>query len=77
MARQTLTESEFILLGAAVGVIGDPALRDQVARKLKSALKSYAPRGTASADWKNWFRLCRAEAEERPRSGARVAAGED
>jgi hypothetical protein len=61
MARQTLTESELILLGAAVGVIGDPSLRDQVARKLKSALKSYAPRGTASGDWKNWFKLCRAE----------------
>ena len=68
MARQTLSESELILLGAAVGVIGDPALRDQIARKLKSALKSYAPRGTASADWKNWFRLCRAD------SGARAAA---
>lgn len=77
MPRQTLTESELILLGAAVGVIGDPGLRDQIARKLKSALKSYAPRGTASADWKNWFKLCRAEAEDRPRSGTRATAGED
>ena len=77
MARQTLTESELILLGAAVGVIGDPHLRDEVARKLKSALKNYAPRGTASADWKNWFKLCRAETEDRPRSAARASAGED
>jgi len=76
MARQTLTESELILLGAAVGIIGDPSLRDQVARKLKSALKAYAPRGTASGDWKNWFKLCRAEVQDRPRS-ARVSAGED
>ena len=75
MARQTLSESELILLGAAVGVISDPALRDQIARKLKSALKSHAPRGTASADWKNWFKLCRAESDDRPR--ARAAAGED
>jgi hypothetical protein len=72
MPRQTLTESELILLGAAVGVIGDPTLREEIARKLKSALKSHAPRGTASADWKNWFKLCRAET-----SAKATAGGED
>jgi hypothetical protein len=62
MARRRLTESELILMGAAVGVIGDPVLREEVARRLKTALRSYAPQGTASLDWKNWFSLCRADA---------------
>ena len=60
MSRRKLTESELILFGAAVGVIGDPVLREEVARRLRTALRNYAPQGTGSIDWKNWFRLCQA-----------------
>jgi hypothetical protein len=77
MVQRRLTESELILFGAAVGVIGDPVLREEVARRLRTALRSYAPQGTASVDWKNWFRLCRAEAEavadEAPDPAAAIA----
>ena len=67
MARYRLDNEEFTVLAAAIGVIGDRALRKQIATKIKSAIKPHAPerwRGEQrlDPDWNQWRALCRVKA---------------
>ncbi len=67
MARSRLNDEEFTALAAAIGVIGDGVLRQQIATKIQSVIKPYGPKRWRSdqlldPDWKHWRVLCRVKA---------------